>query len=343
MGSGRDGDRCRLLRLAGRLYWQAGDQKAAQEEFRQAAKLARRLGDPVQFARAALGYAGRSYDAEAIDPDLRRLLEEALATLPQTETATRAKLLARLAEALSPVEGDRAIELTTEALEILQRDRDDDALATVVAARHTALLHIDHHQERCEVGRQWVKTTEGRPDRLGLALHWRLFDLLECGDPSDIVDARMTRDRLGALADELKQPLFRHFVAAFDAKWLLMTGNFDDAERQARDAYSHGRRAQGTHVALLFGGQRLLLLRDQGRLADLALEMSTVMDSARLTLPAWRVAAAMVSCDSGDFERARAELVDLGRDGFSAIHATCSGSARCACWPTSPRSWKTPR
>jgi hypothetical protein len=319
LGPGRDGERCRMLRLAGRLYWQAGDQRAAQEEFRQAAKLARRLGDPVQFARAALGYAGRSYNAEAVDSDLRRLLEESLATLPEAATALRAQLLARLAEALSPVEADRAIELTTEALEILRRDPNDDALVTVVAARHTALLHIDYHEERSEIGQQWVRITERRSDRFGLALHWRLFDLLERGDPSDIAEARVIRDRLAALADELKQPLFRHFVAAFDAKWLLMTGQFEDAERHARDAYTHGRRAQGTHVELLFGGQRLLLLRDQGRLADLAIEMSEVMDPGRLTLPAWRVATTMVCCDSGDFDRARAELAELGRDEFAAI------------------------
>ena len=76
---------------------------------------ARQLGDTTQFARAALGYAGRSYDAEAVDPLLRRLFTEALATLPENETSLRAKLLARLAEALHPVDR-RAIELTDQAL-----------------------------------------------------------------------------------------------------------------------------------------------------------------------------------------------------------------------------------
>ena len=319
LGSNRDDERCRLLRFAGRLYWQAGDQKAAQDEFRQAADLARQLGDPIQFARAALGYAGRSYDAEAIDPDLRRLFEEALATLPANETATRAKLLARLAEALHPVDGERAIALTSEALEILRHDPNDDALTTVFAARHTALLHIAHHEERFEVGKQWAALTEGRPDRLGLALHWRLFDLLERGDPGDISDARAIRKRVAALADELKQPLFRHFVAASDAKWLLMEGRLDEAEQRAHDAYNHGRRAQGSHVALLFGGQRFVLRREQGRLADFAREVAAFMDPAHLTLPAWRVAQAAIWCESGEIERARTELDDLGRNAFTAI------------------------
>jgi hypothetical protein len=319
LGSSRDGERCRILRLAGRLYWQAGDQQAAQRQFRQAANIARELGDPVQFARSALGYAGRSYDAEAIDPDLRRLFEEALATLPQSETATRARLLARLAEALHPVAGERAIELTGEALDILRRAPDDDALTTVMAARHMALLHIDYHEERYELGKRWIELTEDRRDRLGHALQWRLFDLIERGESDDISDARGTRRRLADLAEELGQPLFRHFMAAFDAKWLLMEGKFGEAEQKSREAFLHGRRAQGTHVPLLFAGQRVVLGRDQGRLEDLARDLSSFVDIDDPSLPAWRVALIMAFSESGDRERARAWLRELAKDRFAGI------------------------
>jgi tetratricopeptide (TPR) repeat protein len=307
------------MRLAGRLYWQAGDQKAAQQQFKAAADLARALGDPSQFARAVLGYAGRSYDAEAIDPDLRGLFDEALEILPPSETATRARLLARLAEALHALDGKRAIDLTAEALDILRQAPDEDALTTVMAARHMTLLHIDYHADRLELGKRWIERTENQGDRLGHALHWRLFDLLERGDPSDISEVRNTRRRLGELAQQLDQPLFRHFVAAFDAKWLLMEGKFADADRASRQALAHGRRAQGSHVALLFGGQRLVLRRDQGRVEELAHDIAGVVDMDDPSLPAWRVALMTVFSESGDRDRAGAWLTELARDNFAAV------------------------
>ena len=322
MGEDHDLERCRLLRVGGRLLWQAGDQKGAQSAFLASATLARKLGNPSQLARAALGYAGRSYDAEGIDPNLRQLFDEALETVPAAETSLRAKLLARLADALHPVDGPHALDLTTEALDILSQSPDDDALTTVEAARHVVLLHIDHHNERFRVSKEWARLAEERRhDSTGPALNWRLYDLLERGDAVDMEEVHRTRKRLGELAETLRQPLLRHFVESFDAKLLLMEGEFADAEQKAREGYMHGVRAQGTHVALLFGGQRFALLREQGRLPELKTEVSSFLDTEHPTLPAWRAALTVVACDAGDLERAHTELTALSRDGFSAIPA----------------------
>ena len=323
LGPSRDAERCRVLLSAGRLCWQAGDQRAAQREFQRAAVLARQLGDATQFARATLGYAGRSYDAEGIDPVLRDLFEEALATVPTTETSLRAKLLARYAEALHPVDGARAIELTDEALDILRVFPDDDALTTAVAARHMTLLHIDHHEERLEVGRKWVQLAEERRrESVGMALNWRAYDLLERGDSVDVAVARGVRERLGELAERLQQPLYWHFAASLDAKWLLMEGRFAEAEQKAREAYTHGTRAQGTHVALLFGGQRFALLRDQGKLRELPREAAPFLDTENPTLPGWRAVLMLARRADGQLERAGSELHDMVRDNFGAVPAS---------------------
>ncbi len=321
LGQAGDAERCDLLQSAGRLRWQAGDQRGAQNEYLAAAKLARALGDTTRLAGATLGYAGRSYDAEAIDPVLRRLFEEALRTVPAQETSLRAKLLARLAEALSPVEGDRAIALTEEAFHILRDAPDDNAFTTAIAARHMALLHIDHHSERVDVGRRWVELAGARRRQtVGVAMIWRVYDLIEHGDQADMEAAQQVRDQLTSLADELKQPLFSHFAAGLEAKWLLMEGHSAEAESKAQEAYDHGVRAQGSHVALLLAGQRFGLRRDQGRLGELPRDVRPFLDPENATLPAWHATRILMHHADGEIDRARSELRDMVANDFAAVH-----------------------
>ena len=320
LGPARDPERCRVLRFVGRLRWQAGDQHGAQEACLRAAAVAQALGDTTEFARATLGYAGRSYDAESVDPVLRRLFAEALATLAENETSLRAKLLARLAEALHPADPRRAIELTEQALKIVRLAPDEDALTTVLAARHMALINVDHHEERLEVGRSWVELAERRHRQsLGTALTWRVYDLIERGDPVDIQRARQVRKRLAELADELQQPWYSHFAASLEAKWLLMEGEFAEAEKKAREGYVLGTRAQGTHVALLLAGQHFGLLRDQGRLDELPRDVAPFLDAENATLPAWRAAFMVAHSSAGDIERARSELHEMVGDNCAAV------------------------
>src|SRR5438046_2430307 len=49
---------CALLPARGGAQWKAGDGHGARETFRQAAEIARRVGDPALLARSALGFAG---------------------------------------------------------------------------------------------------------------------------------------------------------------------------------------------------------------------------------------------------------------------------------------------
>ncbi|HTX12146.1 MAG TPA: AAA family ATPase [Solirubrobacteraceae bacterium] len=319
LGPAHDRERCRIVRFAGHLLWQAGNQHGAQEAFFRAAIMARELGDSSEFARAALGYAGRSYHAESVDPLLRRLFTEALATVAENETSLRAKLLARLAEALHPVDPEQAIELTDQALKIVRVAPDEDALTTVLAARHMALINVAHHQERWEVGKSWVELAERQRRSLGTALTWRVYDLIERGDPADVDEARKVRKRLADLGDELQQPWYWHFAASLDAKWLLMEGQFADAENKARQGYAYGTRAQGTHVALLFAGQHFGLLWDQGRLGELPQAVASFLDVEDATLPAWRAASMVAHSAAGDIERARSELHEMVRDDCAAV------------------------
>ena len=74
--------------------------RGAKATFIEAADLARQIGDVERLARAALGYGGRFVWIRAgSDTKVIPLLQEALAALPEGDSALRVRLLARLAGA----------------------------------------------------------------------------------------------------------------------------------------------------------------------------------------------------------------------------------------------------
>ncbi len=316
LGPGGEVERIEVLFSLGRLRWRAGLREAAQEAFASAAEIARRLGAPEHFARAALGYAGRSYEAETIDPLLEALLREALEAVPAANTSLRAKLMARLGEALHPIDGDLAIELSGEAVAIARESGDEQAILVALAGRHTTLLHSDHLCERLDIGREWLARSEaGGRDILGQALHWHIYDLVELGD---LDEAHRAHPRLKTLAERLRQPLYQHFAASWDAKWAEMAGDFAEGEAKAAETYRYGRRAQGGHVRLLYAGHLYGLRRSQGRLAEIRDEVRPLIGD-KPTLPVWRAGLIAAYCETGDPVTAQAELDRLTRDGCAHV------------------------
>src|SRR5438876_221263 len=105
LAEGRPADareRCELLLARGGAQWKAGDGHGARETFRQAAEIARRVGDPALLARSALGFAGEGsrllwVRSGVVDQPRIELLQEALDGLGERDPGLRARLLARLA------------------------------------------------------------------------------------------------------------------------------------------------------------------------------------------------------------------------------------------------------
>ena len=153
-------------------------------------------------------------------PQLVALLEEALERLGEDDSGARARVLAGLADALHFREPPERVQAySREAVAMARRLGDDDALAVALAGLHGALLHTAYLEERLPIGLELLALVgQGRPGEHGAtALHWRLYDLFEAGD---IATARREHARLGELAERLGQPLYRHFAAAWEAKWL---------------------------------------------------------------------------------------------------------------------------
>ena len=205
-------------------------------------------------------------------------------------------------------------------MEILRRAPNDDSLTTTVAARHMALLHIDHADERMEICRHWVEIAERRSHQsIGFALHWLLYDLLERGDIANVEAVRGARARLRQIAETLKQPLVRRFVA------LLRREVGADARRRCRRrGESQGglrirRSCSGHPRGLLHAAQLFVLRQDPGRIGDFLDEVSGFLEPQHQTLPAAQAVLMVARCESGDRERAAADLTELARDGFATI------------------------
>ena len=316
-GPDRDADRCRLQLTLARAQWQLGELAAARKTCDAAAEIARRLGDANQLARAALGFGGRWYDVGTVDEPLVALLEEALAALPPQDGPVRARLLARLADAQHFSSEERSVALSAQAIAMARRLGDEDALIHALAGRHTALLHCDHLDERLAVGEEWLTlaTAAEHGDVRAQALHWRIFDLVELGDMDA---ARRHHSELSELAERLRQPLYRHFAAAWEAKWLEMAGRFEDAKRKADLSYDLARRAQAAYAESNYAGQLFGLARDRGRLGQLLPSVQPLIgDNPRLGV--WRAGLVLAHLEAGDAERARAELAGLATDDFGKV------------------------
>jgi DNA-binding winged helix-turn-helix (wHTH) protein len=122
---GNEGRRCELLLALGDAQTKAGDRETARKTLSSAARLARKVGLPDKLATAALRFAPDFLAIETgiYDPALVDLLEEALAALDPSDSAVRARLLARLAVALHWADDSeqRRRQLCDEALRMAER------------------------------------------------------------------------------------------------------------------------------------------------------------------------------------------------------------------------------
>jgi DNA-binding SARP family transcriptional activator len=273
LGLTRDGAaRCELALAIGEAEGRAGATAAAKKSFREAAALAGELGLPEQLARAALGYGGRIvWDGSRDDDALVALLERALAAVGDGDSPARVRLLARLAG--GPLRdarfaAGRRLDYGREALESARRLGDPatlgHALDGYVSSRHSP----DFTAEQVALSTELVEvaTAIGDLERAVDGREHRLAALLELGDAAA---ARADLDAMAALADELRQPAQRWYVAENRALFALLEGRFGEAETSIAAALELGGTAQRWNATFSYRLQLAMLRAEQGRLDEL--------------------------------------------------------------------------
>ena len=292
--------RAEVLLALGDAQLRAGDAAAAQRAHREAAEAARALGAPELLARAALGAAGLTVSVSPIRPEVRALLEEALAATPE-DAPLRPVLLARLAI-------ERYYEAPVTVREALSaaalaggRSRGGRALLEALNARHVALWNPAHTEERLAIADELIDVATEQGDREAQlqGINWRVADLLELGAMDALRAAVADHERLAAA---LRLPGYLWYGPLWRAMLALMGDRPDEAEQHRAVGLAMATRAQDANGELLFTTQRLGIAAARGSIGeeDHALIRRRLEDSP--AVGAWLTALALRAHSVGDLD-----------------------------------------
>jgi DNA-binding SARP family transcriptional activator len=309
-------ERPELLVALGQAYDRAGERDAARASFAEAAALARGTGDAALLARASLGFAGLAVVVAAADPELVRLLEEALETTPAEELGTRARLRARLAVECYYADPAGAESLSEQAVADARASGDAGALAAALNARRVALWRPAHTRRRLEVVDEMIVAAEAAGDRESVlqAHNWRVVDLWELGRTDAL---RREIDDYERLAEELGLPHYRWYIPLWRSTLAMLAGGWDEASALTGEAEALGRRAADPNVPLHARLQREFPLQAQFRVAEIDPDWS-VEQAGNSAVPApWLAVVAQVDARTGRHDSARELLERLTTAGVA--------------------------
>jgi tetratricopeptide (TPR) repeat protein len=313
--AGRIPQRCDILLGLGAAERHASRAERSRAAFEAAAELATELDDPQRLAGAALGLGMVEAGASGVDDSLVVLLERALAALPDTDSALRARVLARLArETYFGDAPERGAELCRRAVEMARRGGDSGVLLEVLCAEHLVTWGPDNLQERLRSAGEIVALAEAIEDR-DVAMQgrmWRMSHLLERGDVRALDSELAAFERL---ARELRQPGYRRQAAQVRAGRALLRGRFEEGERLAREALTIGRPGAGSVAEVKFLYQLRIVCAELGRLEEVAPQFERF---GELYAP-WRVDPLYHLIRLGRRGEVRALFEQLATDGFEDL------------------------
>lgn len=326
----------------GEALMRVGDTAGAQHALRTAAAHARRLGDPQRLAHAALSSTLGGFSPGVVEPDLVRLLEEALRRMDSVHSDDpaqrvvdddlRCRLRVQLALALywSP-QRERREQLVDEALMIAraifageaaqgsrdQRVQADRTLAFALAQGFVAVWGPDTVPRGLPISVEALELCEGTNDgELAMQVRlWRISLLLELDDP---VRADEEIEAFGALARRLSQPRMLVFEPLHRAMAAHLRGDLFAAESFTAQAVAQSRDVRGSMGPIIADAQTFLVSRTRGR----HLGLEPLVRGAADRLPAmrqWRCGLALVHAELGREEEARRELEHLSAYDFDDI------------------------
>ena len=240
--------RCELLLALGDAQVRGGGSASWKETFAQAAGLARRLCEPEQLARAALGYGGRFVWFRAgSDRRLIPLLEEALDALPG-EHPLRPRLLVRLAGALrDQPAAQRRASLCVNAVELARGLGDSETLAYALEGTYAALSWPRDTDAWLAMATELTSIAEDTGDtEHAFTGHQHAWGAYMVRGDLPAADAELSM--MTALAQELRQPAQFWSLRMSQVSRAFFAGRFEEGERAMERA-----------VELRAGGHRPLV------------------------------------------------------------------------------------
>ncbi|MGB4361947.1 MAG: response regulator transcription factor, partial [Rhodoferax sp.] len=318
-GSAADARRCDLLLGLGNAQNSAGASEQALTTFAQAAACARRLGDASLLGRAAIGFGDAQWRLGSEGSQAVVLIREALARVAPTDVRARTALLTALCQALLFSNQPDAAETVFRQAVARARELDDPlmlfrALCAILPGRwfpDRLALRIDAAREATELVHR-----AGHPEWIAPYLSgWHTGDLMESGDT---VAATATARFHLVTGETMREPFNQAVALAALAMIATHEGRFADAEPLAVNALRCGQRFDRANAAGIFGVQMFTLRRHQGRLDELAPVLRQFMGKASPGLT-WQPGLAVLHCELGARDEARAVFEKLAAGGFAAM------------------------
>ena len=265
--SRRQGPRCDLVIAQGEAERQAGD-PAYRQTLLGAARQAQDLDDPERLARAALANnRGISSSGQGMDRERVTVLRAALEAYDRADSPTRAALLALLAVELSTDHDLRLHDaLADEAVAMARRLGDSRTLARVLMqSRVSQWSPTQTTAERRANLREAAELADQHSDPL-LAGQIAYLAANAAMNAGDLEDSDHQIARLGAVTEQLAQPVLRWYDGMARAKRCVISGPADEAERLAYAALDIGRQTGQPDSTMWFLGQVIAARFLQGRL-----------------------------------------------------------------------------
>jgi len=316
-------ERCRLLLELGKALRRTEEMQEAVSTFLSAASIARKLGLGEALAEAALGVQFALFAEPAV-----KLLEEALAALPEEDSALKVRVLCDLTLAsFVSDQRDRGEELGQLALAMARRLDDPSALYSALRASIPTFDTLNPGERatyRVEDVDRWLATSDemlALSEELGetVALFdvhgYRVHTFLGRGDVDrlhDEIDAYRHR------AARLRQPMYRYLEPIHRAMVATFEGRFEEGEALAIEARRVGERVRFASSDGLFGLQMFTLRRLQGRLGEIAGAVEHFV-STRSGPSVWRPGLALMFTELGALDRATEVYDEIAAGTFELI------------------------
>ena len=301
----------------GWLQFRSGGSFDAFASIREAATIARRLGDGELLAQAAIGYENAGWRPAVRDPYALELLEEASSALSPDDSPLRVGLLAGLARALD-LRGNRrrGVVVRESAIAMARRIDDRRGLATTLVRAYWSRgeTELEEILEMLTEARD-IGVELGDMEITAEAMEWRVATLMALGE------LEAARDQLVVvrdLAQQTRQPFIIHVAEHYAAALALLDGRLAEADEAAERSREWGQLLTGRDTFGVYGIQMFGIRREQGRLAELAPVIRLVALDGRAD-GAWRPGLAALLAELGMVDEARNELVRVRAEGLDVL------------------------
>lgn len=297
----------------------AGRSLDALAAFREAAEVARELGDAELLARAAIGFEEACWRPAIHDAGAIELLEEAVAAVGPEQSGLRVRMLGALTRALDfRGEHEPAVASRDEATAMARSLGDRHALGWVLSSAYWSRGARSDDEVNAMLREALAIGEElDDPTIRAEALWWLVPSYVALRDHEA---ARAALARLFELAGQLNEPFRLHVAEHYSAALALCVGDLAAAEAAAARSHEWSRLLRGRDASGVYGIQMFGIRREQGRLAELAPAVRVL--ASRSARGAWSPALAVVLADLGMLDEARRELGRIRAEGLSAQQST---------------------